>query len=72
MVLGCTPIIIYGELIYVSMEEIENTSVWIFAYSARRWKILRTYDLLLSNFQLILPKFHFLSRWRLFVFHIAI
>ena len=38
----------------------------------RNEKTLRTYDLLLPKFQLILRKFHFAPRWRIFVSHGAV
>ena len=47
------------------MEEIGNSSVEIFTDPVRNWEILRTYDS-------ILPKFHFVPRWRISIFHGAV
>ena len=40
----------------ISSEEISNSSLEIFRFPGKRWKILRTYHLILPKFHLILPK----------------
>ena len=70
--------LIQDKSINVSMEEIGswrksiNSSVEIQDYPVRNEKILRNFDLHLPKFHFILPKFHFPSPWGKFVYSLKI
>ena len=63
---------IYDELLYVSMEEIANSSVEIVDYPARNEQILRNFEIILPKFHFILPNFYFGPPWGIFVCSLAI
>ena len=63
---------IYDELLYVSMEEIGNSSVEIVDYPARNEQILRNFEIILPKFHLILPNFYFGPPWGIFVCSVSI
>ena len=51
----------------ISSEEIPNSSLDIFRFPGKRWKILRTYHFILPKFHLILPKKFSLPPWRFLI-----
>ncbi len=65
--------LIQDKSINVSMEEIGrrrksiNSSVEILDYPVRNEKILRNFEIFLPKFHFILPNFYFGARWRIFV-----